>query len=303
MKGSQLNSRLHALYHLVHLCDYGLSRKRCWGTTSWASEMFLCLTTCSWTPIWPSRRPGRCIREKLCLSKDSSCKVMAVNKHLSWLSKSKVAPKGTTNKQTCFWKIIISQEGTSSNTAPTIKQMCTKYGKQKHYKGVGYPAKDAVFHKCNHKGHYSSQLSTPMSSTWTLHSWKLWELTQSPCERPNYSSTRWRSPLNLIQVQKSLLSLRRRTRNWAYQSYNSHQKSCFDQQDRHIQRPQSIHSHIGVPTPHNEQYLSYVDMEQPVGTSCNYLSPTSLLSKQYRCRGRHVKAISQGVFRSGQPWS
>ena len=68
--------------------------------------------------------------------------------------KGETSSKKPQSKRRGTRQSLSTRGGTSSTPA---KPTCTRCGKQKHQRGVRCPARDAICHKCNRKGHYSNQ--------------------------------------------------------------------------------------------------------------------------------------------------
>ena len=68
--------------------------------------------------------------------------------------KGETSSKKPKSKRRGTGRSLSTRGGTNSTPA---KPLCTRCGKPKHDKGVRCPARDAICHKCNRKGHYSNQ--------------------------------------------------------------------------------------------------------------------------------------------------
>lgn len=159
--------------------------------------------------------------------------------------------------------------GASSTTAPTTKQICTKCGKQKYDKGARCPARDTICHKCNCKGHNSSQCFSKIVATVNANELNL-ETALLGTMRAN-PGWLWTTKLlllllsqveisfKLMREQKLLLSQKGFTRDWAYPSHNSGQRSRSVQLDRHSSTISSQPKWSTRTTPLTNQYLLYVD--------------------------------------------
>jgi hypothetical protein len=94
LEGESIEQYITALYRLVDSCEYGALKEEMLRDRIVVGIRDVAQSECLQLDanLTLEKAKKRCVREKLCLSKGSSCEAMAVNKHPSWLSRSKVAP-------------------------------------------------------------------------------------------------------------------------------------------------------------------------------------------------------------------
>ena len=114
---------------------------------------------------------------------------------------------------------------------------CTYCGQPKHDEGSRCPAKDAVCHKCNRKGHFSKKNASPKQWQLGPMNWAWTQLSLGPRE-PNevlhgqrhYS---WKQGQYHVSSIPELKLLSRHTCSWASRSCWNLTKCSMGQWDRH----------------------------------------------------------------------
>ena len=160
LDGESIEQYITVLYRLVDSCEYGTLKEEMLrdrivvGIRDQAlSQRLQCDASLTLEKAKKKVRQSEAVAEQgLQLRGDGSKQSPIVIEQVKGSTPSK---KPQTRRQAT--RSLSAKGGASSTTANTAKQTCTRCGKQKHDKGARCPAKDAICHKCNRKGHYSSQ--------------------------------------------------------------------------------------------------------------------------------------------------
>ena len=160
LDGESIEQYITVLYRLVDSCEYGTLKEEMLrdrivvGIRDQAlSQRLQCDASLTLEKAKKKVRQSEAVAEQgLQLRGDGSKQSPIVIEQVKGSTPSK---KPQTRRQAT--RSLSAKGGASSTTANTAKQTCTRCGKQKHDKGTRFPAKDAICHKCNRKGHYSSQ--------------------------------------------------------------------------------------------------------------------------------------------------